>query len=61
MFGKLLGTAIRAITLPVDIVNIGTDILVGGDGSKRSRTDGSSPFGMLEEIRDKVAEAAEEI
>ncbi len=61
MLGKLLGTVIRVATLPVDAANIGMDLLVGGDGSKKSRTDGCNPLGLLEEIRDKVAETADDI
>lgn len=61
MFGKLLGATIRLATLPLDAINIGTDMLVGGDGSKRSRTDGCNPLGLLEEIRDAVAETADDI
>ena len=61
MIGKFLSTAIRVVTLPVDAASAAVDVAVGGDGSKRSRTDGSNPFGMLEEIRDAVADTADEI
>ena len=61
MIGKFLSTAIRVVTLPVDAASAAVDVAVGGDGSKISRTDGSNPFGMLEEIRDAVADTAEEI
>lgn len=61
MFGKLLGTAIRVVTLPVDAVSATLDIVTGGDGSKKSRTDDCNPFGIIENIRDRVAETAEEI
>lgn len=61
MLGKLLGSAIRVVTLPVDAVNIGIDMISGGNGSKSSRTDGSNPLGMIEELRDKIAETADEI
>ena len=61
MIGKFLSTAIRVVTLPVDAASAAVDVAIGGDGSKRSRTDGSNPFGMLEEIRDAVADTAEEI
>ena len=61
MFGKLLGSAIRIVTLPIDAVNIGLDLATGGDGSKESRTDFPSPTALAEQIRDKLAEAAEEI
>ena len=62
MFGKLLGTVIKTVTLPVDAANAGMDLLCGGDGTKDSRCDGSgTPTEMLEELRDRVAEAAEAI
>jgi len=61
MLGKLLSTAIKAVTLPIDAANAGIDIMCGGDGSKRSRTDESNPMAFLEELRDRVAEAAEGI
>ncbi len=59
MFGTLLGSALRIVTLPVDAVNAGLDIVTGGTGSKRERID--SPLGFVEEIRDRVAETLEDI
>lgn len=63
MLGKLIGTAIRVVTLPVDAASAGFDMLTGGDGSKRSRTNPNdfTPFGGLESLRDRIAEAAEDI
>jgi hypothetical protein len=62
MIGKLLATTIRVVTLPVDAVNAGMDILTGGSGSKRSRTGNDcDPLGDLERLRDRIAEAAEDI
>ncbi|HEY0237000.1 MAG TPA: hypothetical protein VGC86_18390 [Afipia sp.] len=63
MIGKLLGTAIRVVTLPVDAASAGFDILTGGTGKKRSRTNdlNCSPFGDLERLRDRIAEAADDI
>jgi hypothetical protein len=61
MLGKLIGTAIRAVTLPIDAANAGIDILTGGDGSKRSRTDDWNLLGAVEELRDQIAETADEI
>jgi hypothetical protein len=61
MLGKLIGTAIRVVTLPIDAANAGMDILNGGDGTKRSRRDDWNPLGGLEELRDRIAETAEEI
>jgi len=61
MLGKLIGTAIRVVTLPIDAASAGMDIITGGDGSKRSRMDDCNPFGILEELRDRIAETADEI
>jgi len=59
MIGKLLGTAIRVATLPVDIVEIGMDMACGGSGSKASRS--SSDLPLMSKLRDKVAETLEDI
>lgn len=61
MFGKLLATAIKTVTLPLDAANAGMDILCGGDGSKESRTEEPTPFALLENLRDRVAEAAKDV
>jgi len=63
MFGKLLSTAIKVATLPLDAANAGFEILTGDSGSKQQRTRSStcSPLGDLERLRDRIAEAAEEI
>lgn len=61
MFGKLLSSTIKIATLPVDAVNVGFDVLCGGNGSKHSRTELPTPTSLLEQVRDRVAEAAEEI
>ena len=64
MFGKLLSSAIKIATLPVDAANAAADLVTGGDGSKRSRNhnpDFPNPLSFAEKLRDKVAEAAEDI
>ncbi len=63
MFGKLLSGAIKAATLPIDGVNAGLDIITGGSGSKASRNDPDlpNPLSILERMRDRVADAAEDI
>lgn len=62
MFGKLISGAIKVVTLPLDAANAAQDIAFGGSGSKRSRTqDNFNPLGDLEKLRDRVAEAAEDI
>jgi len=57
--GKLLGGALRIVTLPVDIVEIGMGMATGGSGSKHSRK--STDLPMLSNLRDKVAETLEDI
>ncbi len=60
MIGKLISSAIRVVTLPVDAVSAAADIVTGGDGTKESRI--QEPLtGDLERLRDAVAKAAEEI
>jgi hypothetical protein len=61
MIGKLLSTTIKVVTLPIDAAAATMDILTGDDGSKESRTQNCEPFALLENIRDRVAEAAEDI
>jgi len=61
MFGKLLSSAIKVVTLPIDAANIALDVATGGDGSKESRNDDLNPLSDLENIRDRIAESAEEI
>lgn len=61
MIGKLLGTAIRVVTLPLDAANAGIDILTGGDGSKPSQCHVCNPLTALEDLRDQIAETADEI
>jgi hypothetical protein len=59
MFGKLLSTVIKTVTLPVDAANAAMDIACGGSGSKTSRTnDPCSPLADIENLRDKIADAA---
>ena len=59
MIGKLLGAAVRIVTIPVDVVEIAMDMATGGSGSKASRQ--SSDMPMLSNLRDKVAETLEDI
>lgn len=63
MFGKLISSTIKVVTLPLDGLNAAQDIFYGGNGSKRARTDplDLNPLGDLERLRDKIAEAAEDI
>lgn len=61
MFGKLLSKVITVATLPLDAANAGMDILCGGSGSKGSRNSYDSPLALLEQLRDKVKESAEDV
>lgn len=61
MIGNFLSTVIKVATLPIDAASAALDVCVGGDGSKQSRTDGSNPIGMIEEIRDAVTQAVKDI
>jgi hypothetical protein len=63
MFGKFISSAIKVATLPVDAVNAAADLATGGDGSKRSRNDplNPNPLNLAEQLRDKIADAAEDI
>ena len=59
MFGSLLKSVTKVVTAPVDIVDIGVDVLTGGDGSKSSRRD--SPLSGIIDMRDNVADSFEEL
>lgn len=62
MFGKLISSAIRVTTLPLDAFNAGLDLASGGSGTKASRhSDDLNPFVGLEKLRDEVAKTAAEI
>ena len=63
MFGKLLGNVVRVVTLPVDAVSIAADVVTGGSGSKKSRTNPNdfTPVGDLERIRDRIADTLDEL
>jgi hypothetical protein len=63
MFGKLLSKTLKVVTLPIDAANAAMDMATGGTGTKRSRNDPNNPnpFSLAEELRDNVADAAEDI
>ena len=58
MLGKLLSGALKVVTLPVDIVEVGIDMATGGNGDRREMKDA---FPCASSLRDKVAEAIEKI
>jgi hypothetical protein len=59
MFGSFLKGATQIVSAPLDIADIGLDVITGGDGSKHSRRD--SLLSGLIETRDDVADAFEEL
>jgi len=61
MLGNFISAALKVATLPVDAANAAKDLVIGGDGSKFSRTRDVDPLSLLEQLRDKVAESAEKI
>lgn len=64
MFGSFISSALKVVTLPLDAANAATDIVTGGDGSKRSRNHNPNfpnPLSIAERVRDSVAETAEDI
>jgi Fe-S oxidoreductase len=61
MIGRLLSTVIKVTTLPIDVANSAMDMMCGGSGSKRSRTQDDTPLAMLEKLRDQAAQTAEKI
>lgn len=63
MFGKLLSSALKVVTLPIDVANAAVDIVTMGDGTKKSRTgkDNFFPTNNLEQFRDKIADELKKI
>lgn len=55
MLGKLLSKTIKIVTFPVDVAEVGMDMMCGGDGSRKN-----DPFG-LSKVRDKVCDKIEDI
>jgi len=39
MIGKLLSTVIKIATLPIDVAEIGMDVMTGDDGVRRDKSD----------------------
>jgi creatinine amidohydrolase/Fe(II)-dependent formamide hydrolase-like protein len=58
MFGKLLSSAVKIVTCPIDIVESGFDVLCGGDGSKASKQKGDN---FISEIRDGICNGLEDL
>lgn len=58
MLGKLLGGVVRLATVPLDVAEIGMDLMTGGDGNRKEMRDA---FPCASELRDKFANALEQI
>jgi len=58
MFGKLISGLVKVVTLPVDVLESGIDVIAGGDGSKRSKE--SSDMPRLGELRDGICKGIED-
>ena len=56
--GKFISKTVKVLTLPVDIVESGFDILCGGDGSKESKEATGMP--RLGELRDGICKGIED-
>lgn len=59
MIGKLLSTAIKVATIPIDSIDAALGALSGGDGSKESIDQADIPRPSA--IRDAVCDRVEEI
>ena len=57
MFGKLISSAIKVATLPIDVAESTLDVLSGGDGSKESKRL-ADPF--MSGIRDGICKGIED-
>jgi hypothetical protein len=58
MIGKLLSGAIKLVTLPVDVIEIGADLMTGGNGDRRGLKD---VVPMASNLRDAVCKTIEKI
>jgi len=58
MFGKLLSEIVKVATLPIDVVESGLDVLIGGDGSKDSKEASDMP--RLGSLRDGICDGIED-
>ena len=58
MFGKLISSAVKVVTLPVDILESGVDVACGGDGSKESKDQSDMP--RLGTLRDGICKGIED-
>lgn len=60
MFGSLLSAALKVVTLPVDVVEIAADAVIGGDGD-RSELKEAIPTPLPSDLRNRIADALKDI
>lgn len=58
MLGNLLSTVTKIVTLPIDVAEVGLDVVTGGDGSRREL---KSIAPMPSDARDAVCEILEDL
>jgi len=56
---NFISGAVKIITLPIDAVEIGIDLTIGGDGSRRELKQCDLP--LLSEFRDSVTDVIKDI
>ena len=59
MLGKLLSTAVKLVTLPIDIGEATLDCMTGGDGKSRSRKRFAEATPSLSTPRDAICDVLE--
>jgi len=59
MFGKLLSTVTKVVTLPIDIFETSIDFATGGDGSRDGLKQADLP--LLSELRDSITDVMEKL
>jgi hypothetical protein len=58
MFGKLLSSTLKVVTLPIDVAEIVLDVTTGGNGDREGMDE---VLPMPSKIRDKAARVLEDI
>jgi hypothetical protein len=59
MFGQFLSNVVKVASCPVDILESVGDVLIGGDGSKRSKQESGLP--ALSQLRDGACKGLEDL
>lgn len=61
MLGKILSGVVKTVTIPLDVLDVGIDLMTGGDGTKRSRKKLAKSVPLPSTIRNEVCKILEEI